>query len=263
MIIKILKFLLIIPALVCGCSGDGGGLTIKNGILTVGVEIGYPPMEYLAQDGITPAGFDISLAQAIAENMGLKVQFVDTAWEGILAGVNSRKYDCVISSVTILPERLEKYNFSRPYIKTSLALVMITGSVHNVNTLHDIDGFKIACQEATTSGYYLNQLKQEGLKIASYEYDKVIYCFEELRLGRVDAVMTDLLVACEYLARSDIYKIVWQGSEEIFGICMKKGNSALTEKINAALEELFNNGTMLRLSRENFYGADYVSPVWK
>ena len=102
---KIIIFL-IITAIITGCSGNSGGLTIKHGILTVGVEMGYPPMEYLAEDGITPVGFDISLAKAIADKMGLNVQFADTAWEGIFAGINTGKYDCIISSVTILPERL-------------------------------------------------------------------------------------------------------------------------------------------------------------
>jgi len=220
-------------------------------------------MEYMAQDGITPIGFDISLAKAIAQKLGLKVQFVDTAWSGILTGVNSHKYDCVISSVTILPERLENFNFSKPYIQTSLAIIILKDSVHNVSTPQHLSNLRVAYQEATTSGYFLRQLETDGLKIAHHEYDKVMYCFQELRLGRVDAVITDLLVAHEYLARSDTYKIVWQGGHEFFGICLKKGNDALTEKINAALDELFKDGTILRLSRENFNGMDHVSAVWK
>jgi len=245
------------------CSKDTSGLTIKNGILSVGVEIGYPPMEYMAQDGITPIGFDISLAKAIARKLELKVQFIDTAWNGILAGVNSHKYDCIISSVTILPERLENYNFSRPYIQTSLAIIILKDSVHNVSAPQHLSNLRVAYQEATTSGYFMRQLEKEGITFSAYEYDKVTYCFDELRLGRTDAVITDLLVAHEYLARSDTYKIVWQGSREFFGICLKKGNDALTEKINTALDELFEDGTMLRLSEENFNGMDHVSAVWK
>jgi len=256
--VKSIIILLIIAAL-SGCSGDSGGLTIKNGTLTVGVEIGYPPMEYMADDGITLLGFDISLARAIADTMGLKIQFVDTAWEGILSGVNAMKYDCIISSVTILPERLKNYNFSRPYIQTNLALVTLKNSIYDVRSPDDLFGLGVAYQEATTSNYYMRRLGQDGLKFTAYEYDKVTYCFDELRLGRVDAVLTDLLVANEYLARADIYKIVWHGSEEIFGVCMKKGNDALTIEIDKALDELFENGTALRISKETFNGMDFVS----
>ena len=257
---KFIIFLTII-ALISGCSSNSGGITLKKGTLIVGIEIGYPPMEYMADDGITPVGFDISLAKAIADKMGLKVQFVDTAWEGIFAGVNTGRYDCIISSVTIIPERLVTFNFSKPYIKTNLALVMLKNTNHNVRSPLDLWGLGVAYQEATTSDYYMRKLGQEGLKYIPYEYDKVMYCFEELRLGRVDAVMTDLLVANEYLARSDIYEIVWHGIEEEFGICMKKGNDELTEEINRALDELFENGTILRISMETFNGKDYVSAV--
>ncbi|MCL2138247.1 MAG: transporter substrate-binding domain-containing protein, partial [Treponema sp.] len=70
--------------------------TLKPGVLSVGVEIGYPPMEYLDSDGVTPVGFDISMAEALAEKMGLEVEFIDTAWAGIFAGVDTDKYDCII-----------------------------------------------------------------------------------------------------------------------------------------------------------------------
>ena len=81
-----------------------------------------------------------------------------------------------------------------------------------------------------------------------------------MKLGRVDAIMTDLLVAYEYVARSDQFEIVWQGGEEEFGICLKKGNNALTDALNKALDELFADGTMLRISNDIF-GMDLVSAV--
>ncbi|MCL2138480.1 MAG: transporter substrate-binding domain-containing protein, partial [Treponema sp.] len=85
-----------------GDRGPAGGIvfydsfTLKPGVLSVGVEIGYPPMEYLDSDGVTPVGFDISMARALAEKMGLEVEFIDTAWAGIFAGVDTDKYDCII-----------------------------------------------------------------------------------------------------------------------------------------------------------------------
>jgi polar amino acid transport system substrate-binding protein len=138
---------------------------------------------------------------------------------------------------------------------------MPRNSANNVTNPWDLANLGVAYQDETTSDYYMAELAEQGLKFTPYEYDKVMYCFDELRLGRVDAIMTDLLVAFEYVGRSDQYVIVWQGGEEEFGICMKKGNDALTTAINGALDELFNEGTMLRISQDIFNGMDLVSAV--
>jgi len=193
--------------------------------------------------------------------MGLEVKFVDTAWDGIFAAVNTNKFDCIISSVTINPARQMAHNFSKPYIQNTLAVVLPKNSKFKVRSPQDLVGLGVAYQEETTSDDYMTNLAEKGLQFTPYEYDKVMYCFDELRLGRVDAIMTDLLVAYEYLARSDFYEIVWQGGEEEFGVCMRKGNDDLTKAIDKALDELFADGTMLKISKEIFDGMDLVTPV--
>jgi polar amino acid transport system substrate-binding protein len=256
-----LSIVAVILTLFSGCTRRSGGLTIKQGVLMVGMEIGYPPMEYMADDGRTPIGFDVDMAKALSQKMGLEVEFVDTAWDGIFAGVNTNKYDCIISSVTINPQRLAAHNFSKPYIQNTLAIVLPRNSKYTIRSPYDLTGLGVAYQEETTADDYMTELAESGIVFTPYEYDKVMYCFDELRLGRVDVIITDLLVAYEYLARSDMFEIVWQGGEEEFGICMKFGNDALTEAINNALDELFNDGTMLRISRSIFDGMDLVSAV--
>jgi polar amino acid transport system substrate-binding protein len=262
---KVFIFAFIIAAvvLVSGCSKDSGGLTLKKGVISIGMEIGYPPMEYMAADGKTPIGFDVSMGKAIAEKMGLKPEFIDTAWDGIFAGVDTKKYDCIMSSVTINPQRLAVHNFSKPYIQNTLAIVLPKGSSLNIRTPNDLAGLKVAYQEETTSDDYMSELAEQGLKFSAMEYDKVMYCFDELKLGRVDVIITDLLVAYEYVAQAGSpFEIVWQGGEEEFGICMKKGNDALTAAVNKALDELFADGTMKKISNEIF-GMDLVSAVRK
>jgi polar amino acid transport system substrate-binding protein len=262
---KVVAFMLFITIiiLVSGCSKESGGLTLKKGVLSIGMEIGYPPMEYMAADGKTPIGFDVSMGKAIAEKMGLKPEFIDTAWDGIFAGVDTKKYDCIMSSVTINPQRLAVHNFSKPYIQNTLAIVLPKGSKLNVRTPDDLAGLAVAYQEETTSDDYMSELADKGLKFRAMEYDKVMYCFDELKLGRVDVIITDLLVAYEYIAQAGSpFEIVWQGGEEEFGICMKKGNDALTVAVNKALDELFTEGTMKKISNEIF-GMDLVSAVRK
>ena len=91
-------------------------------------------------------------------------------------------------------------------------------------------------------------------------YEKVMSCFDELKLGRVDVIVTDLPVALSYVAAENSpFIIVWENPEpEIFGICMKKGNDALTGAINNALEEMFEDGTMSKISFEHLLGDDAV-----
>jgi polar amino acid transport system substrate-binding protein len=259
---KAIVILALISVIFTGCAKKSGGMTIKPGVLTVGMEIGYPPMEYLAADGRTPIGFDVSMGKAIAEKMGLKVEFIDTAWDGIFAGVDTDKYDCIMSSVTINPPRRAAHNFSKAYIQNTLAIVLPTGSPLVVNSPLDLAGLGVGYQEETTSDDYMTELAESGFQFTPYEYDKVMYCFDELSLGRIDAIMTDLLVAYEYINKpGNPFEIVWQGGEEEFGVCMKKGNDALTSAVNKALDELFADGTMVKISREIFNGMDLVSAV--
>jgi polar amino acid transport system substrate-binding protein len=264
---KIVFIAVMFTAIACGFTGckksESGGITLKKGALSIGMEIGYPPMEYLAEDGKTPIGFDVEIGKAIAEKMGLKPEFIDTAWDGIFAGVDTGKYDCIISAVTINDARLAAHNFSKPYIQNTLAIVLPKGSRLNVRSPYDLGGLGVGYQEETTSDDFMSQLADEGLRFTPYEYDRVMYCFDELMLGRIDAIMTDLLVAYEYVSRpNNPYEIVWTGGDEEFGICMKKGNNALTAAINDALDSLFADGTMKRISNQIF-GMDLVSAVRK
>ena len=101
--------------------------TKKDGKFMVGAEIGYPPMEYTTEDGMEYIGFDIDVAKRLAEILGLEVEFVNTAWDGIFFGLEKGEYDIVISSVSITPERQEKYILTEPYVSNALSIITSTG----------------------------------------------------------------------------------------------------------------------------------------
>jgi polar amino acid transport system substrate-binding protein len=246
--------------LFAGCAKtESGGLTIKKGTLLVGMEIGYPPMEYYDDDGKTPIGFDVQMAKAIAAKMGLQAEFVDTAWDGIFAGVDTGKYDCIMSAVTINDARRAAHNFSKPYVSNTLAMVLLKDTTITARNPLECANLNVSYQEETTSDIYMTELAEKGLKFNPREYDKVMYCFDELKLGRVDVIVTDLLVAYNYIGPDQPFEIVWTSTEaEQFGICMKKGNDALTAEIDKALDALFVDGTMLKISQDVF-GMDLVS----
>jgi len=97
--------------------------TIKEGKLLVGFEAGYPPMEYTDDTGLNYIGFDVDLAKEIAALFGLEIEFVNTAWDGIFAGLDKEQYDMVISGVSITPDRQEAYEMTEPYISNKLVIV--------------------------------------------------------------------------------------------------------------------------------------------
>jgi len=240
------------------------GLTITDRILSVGVEIGYPPMEYYDIDGITPAGFDIELTKALAEKLGLKVKYIDTTWEGILAGLDAKRYDIAVN-VTILEERQKKFNFTKPYINSSMTIAALKDSFLNIENLAQLKqytGLRIAYQGDTTAQYFTEKLKNTGLTFTSFAYEKITNCFDDLVLGRVDLVAADNIVVFDYIKKRDgVVEVIWQGaSDEYIGIALKKGNDKLRSALNNALDELFCDGTMLEISF-NVFGRDLVSSL--
>jgi polar amino acid transport system substrate-binding protein len=246
-----------------GGQQQSGGLTIKSGTLMVGMEIGYPPMEYFDTDGKTPIGFDVELSKALADKMGIKVEFVDTAWDGIFAGVDTGKYDCIISSVTYTPERAQNFNFTKPYVANSQLLVVHKDSSFKPKSLEDVKGLRLTYQAETTSDTLATEwAERTGTTLNVYEYDKVMNCFDELTLGRVDVILVDSVVAAEYLSRpNNPYEITAEVSnDEVLAVCIKKGNQALTDALNQALDALWADGTLVKISR-NIFGTDVVSSV--
>lgn len=98
--------------------------TIEDGKLLVGMEIGYPPMEYMDETGLNPLGFDVDLSYELGKVLGLEVELVNTAWDGIFAGLEKGQYDIIASSVAITPDRCEAYELTEPYISNALCIVV-------------------------------------------------------------------------------------------------------------------------------------------
>jgi polar amino acid transport system substrate-binding protein len=212
-------------------------------------------MEYYETDGVTLAGFDIELTKALAEKLQLKVRYVDTAWEGIFAGLDTGKYDIAVN-ITILPQRERNYNFTRPYIGSSMTITALKNSSARIKEPRDIEGYRAAYQGDTTAQYFAERLTEQGVSIAAFSYDKIINCFDDLKLRRVDFVIADNIAAFDFAEKDSPFEVVWQGpSDEYIGICLKKGNDALTSVLNNTLEQLFADGVML-----NIFGRDLALP---
>ncbi len=244
----------------CGKKNVSNGITITDGVLKVGCEVGYPPFEYYDVDGKTPIGFDMELAKEVASRLGMKCEIIDTAWDGILAGLDTDKYDCIMSAMTITPDRSANYAFTRPYIGNGQSIVVLKTSQLAISSPAELTGLQVGYQDETTSDIFMTKQAQEGLKFTPAEYDKVLNAFDDLRLGRIDAVCADALVSVSYLSSPDSpFKMIWQGTpDEYFGICVKKSNTELQQKMDKIVAEMFEDGSLLKIS-EKIFNADMIS----
>ncbi|QTQ15535.1 substrate-binding periplasmic protein [Treponema parvum] len=237
-------------------------MVLKSGELQIGVNVAYPPFEYYGEDGKTAMGFDIDLGNAVAKKLGLKAKFIDVAWEGIFAGLNTNKYDCIISGVTITPERLEAFEFSKPYVGNGQSIIIRKDSDLKISAPEDLTGLTVGYLTESTSDIFMTAKAEAGLKFTAAEYDDAMNSFADLKNGRCDAVVSDSLVAVDYVSKpNNPYKIAWQGkAEEFLGIAMKKGNKELAAAVDKALLQLRADGTLKKLSEKNF-GSDIVSDL--
>lgn len=222
-----------------------GAKLMSDGVLNVGCEVGYPPFEDFAEDGSTPIGFDVDIISEIAKRLGLKINIISTAWDGIFAGIGVN-YDVVTSAVTITPERKETMIFSTPYINNYQAVVLPKNSEMTISSFNDLDNKVIAVQKETTSDILMSDYKSTGtISVEIVANEKVTSCFTQLTNGEVDAVVVDSTVADGYIAKyPNDYVIAYKDSSEPeqFGIAMAPGNEALQTAINAVLADLEAEG---------------------
>jgi len=233
--------LLLILAVVAasGCTSSKGRKLVKEGYLTIGTEAEFAPFEVRLGDG-SFYGFDIALGEAIAKELGLKVDYIDTDFAGIILSLNSGKFDIAMSAMTITEERKKSINFSDPYFDTGLSLAVPANSP--VQKLDDLDGKIIGVQLGTTGDLYASSLKNvREIK----RYPHAPDAFLDMKNGKVDAVINDDVVSKPIVAKdANSFKII-SGllTIEQYGIAVPKDNEALLQKINAALKKIKEDGT--------------------
>ncbi|QSX07589.1 amino acid ABC transporter substrate-binding protein [Alkalibacter rhizosphaerae] len=248
--------ILMVAAVLLFASCSTGG---SADVLTIGVDDSYPPMEYRDENNEL-VGFDVAMAKALGEEMGMEVEFISTAWDGIFQGLETESYDVIISSVSITPARLETFLFSEPYLSNGQVIVVKPGDT-SVTKPEDLDGKNVGVQIGTTADTAV-QKYMEDMDIELIKYDEIIQTFTAMNAGYVDYIVVDYPVAIEYVAKDpDNFEIsTAQLTNEPIGVCIRKDDTELKEKIDAALATLRENGTLKEISEE-WLGDDYTSNI--
>ncbi|MEU6531611.1 basic amino acid ABC transporter substrate-binding protein [Streptomyces sp. NPDC046928] len=240
--------------LVAGCSSDDGGSgtktaaggveLVKAGQLTTCTHLPYPPFQSEIDGKVQ--GFDVSLIDLVADDLGVKQAILDTPFENFKTGafLNSGECDLAAAGMTITAERKKNVDFSDPYFEATQAVLVDKKS--GISSFADLKGKKVGAQAQTTGEDYA---KSKGLDPVSFESSDAV--INGLRTGQVQAVVIDYPVVQGWLkdkANADAFQVAEQiNTGEQYGFTVKKGNTKLLAAINKALAEAKADGTYKKL----------------
>jgi polar amino acid transport system substrate-binding protein len=235
--------LLVLGLAACG-GGEGSGeyALINEGQLTVCSEIPYPPFEMEGEDGEF-TGFDIDLITAIADELDLEVNVLNTGFDGIQSGSAMAAGTCDIaaSAMTITEAREENLDFSEPYFRSDQSLLVKADS--GITTLADLAGKRIGVQSETTGAAYAEENAPDDATITDFPSgsDAIL----ALQGNQVDAVLQDLGPNADAVNNDDTLAVIeTYPTEENYGFAVaEEGREALLEAVNEALQTLRDNGT--------------------
>lgn len=225
---------------------DEGYTLVSDGKLTIGTSAEYEPFEYM-EDG-EYKGFDLELAQAIADDLGLDLQIENVDFDTIVPGVASgAKYDIGIAAITATPEREDEVDFTDSYYMDDQAIVTmadnadITGD--NYAEALDAEGIKIAVQSGSTAEAFA---KENFPNATLVPFKNATDCFAAVQSDQADALVTNRSVAAQLVATSfsneQVIKQVSTGEE--YAIAVNKDNTALKDAINESIAKLTEDGTV-------------------
>ncbi|MFS0854129.1 amino acid ABC transporter substrate-binding protein [Microbacterium sp. 179-I 3D4 NHS] len=235
-----------------GSAGSEYGL-VQDGTLTVATEGTYRPFSFHGEGGSGElTGFDVEIIQAVADKLGLEVQFQETQWDAIFAGLDAGRFDVIANQVSINDEREEKYLFSEAYT-VSPGVIVVAEDDDSISSFDDLAG-KTTAQSLTSNWYDL--ATEAGANVEAVE--GWAQAVELLRQGRVDATVNDKLTFLDYETTNSpsglkIAAETDEAGEQAF--VFTKDKEALVEAVDAALEELRADGTLAEIS-DKYFGED-------
>ena len=241
-IICVVLAVLVVGFAFAACSGSSDDAKT----LTLATSADFPPYEFIGDNG-EYAGIDIEVAQAIADKLGRELVVENMDFDSIIGAVSTKKVDMGMAGLTVTDERLESVDFSTSYAKGVQAVIVKEGSA--ITTVDDLyaEGatYKVGVQLSTTGDIYFSKDIADGLTTCTVEqYTTGADAIAALTTGKIDAVIIDNEPAKSFVAANEGLTILdTKYTEEDYAIAFAK-DSELTAEVNAALEELINDGTV-------------------
>ena len=221
------------------------------GVIRIGTEGTYAPFTFHDASGKL-VGFDVEIGEAIAEKLGVKPEFVEGKWDGLIAGLDADRYDAVINQVGITEARQQKYAFSEPYI-ASKAVLIVREDDDEIKGFADLKGKKAA--QSLTSNYG-RMAEENGAELVGTDgFDQSI---QLVLTGRADATLNDSLSFLDFKKQkpdAPVKVVAEQAEASYSGILLRQGDDELVAEVNKALEAIKADGTYQTIS-DKYFGQD-------
>lgn len=211
----------------------------------VAMEPTFPPFDTTNEETQELDGFDYDLMNAIAEDQGFKLEWVNMGFDGLIASLQSGNIDIIASGMNASEERREKVDFSTTYYDSGLVVAVKAGNTE-IKSIDDLTAdMKVGAQIGTTGADKANELYEAGKIAESKIYNGLDVAVIDLQNGTIDALINDLPVTKAYMdSKPGTIEIVGDVlNAESYGFAVQKGNTELLEKINTGLQNLIDNGT--------------------
>jgi cystine transport system substrate-binding protein len=222
-----------------------------KGEITIGTEGTYSPFTFHDASG-NLTGFDIEVAQEVFKRLNITPKFVETKWDGMIAGLDAKRYDMVANEVAVRPERLEKYDMSDPYI-VSKAVLIVGENNNDIKTLDDLKGKKVG--QSLDSNYRKIAEEHGATNTVVEGFNQAV---DLITSGRIDATINDSLSYLDLKKqRPDlpIKKVYEESNVTSNAFLFRKDSGELVNKVNKALADMKKDGTYLKIS-EKWFGTD-------
>ena len=261
----LLAVFLIATLTACGGGGDSEGgedaaestwaKVESTGVLTVGTEGTYSPYSFHdSDDKLT--GYDVEIVEALGEKLGVKIEWTESKWDGLIAGLDAEQYDVVADQITITDERKEKYLFSDPYTYV-FGVVVTRDDYDEIKKFEDLDGKNVAL---TSSSNWAQLSESYGATIVPTNgFSESIQLVLQ---DRADATVNDNVTYLDYMKQQPDAKVkVAAQADEIneSAILIRQGDEEIQAKINEALAELVSEGKISEISQK-YFGEDISQP---
>ena len=238
-------------ALMPALAGENLAAIKQAGVLKIGTEGTYAPFTFHDASGKL-VGFDVEIGEAVAAKLGVKAEFVEGKWDGLIAGIDAKRYDTVINQVGITDARKQKYDFSEPYIASKAVLIVRDGD-DSIKTFADLKGKKSA--QSLTSNFGKIATQSGAELVGTDGFDQSI---QLVLTGRADATLNDSLSFYDFKKHKPDapVKIVAQKENADYSAAIiRKNEPELLAAINKALADIKADGTYEKISQK-YFGQD-------
>ena len=232
----------------------GAGSAFAAEKLKIGTEGAYPPFNTITPDGKV-VGFDIDIADALCAQMKVECEIVTQDWDGIIPALQAKKFDAIIASMSITEERKKQVAFTNKYYTTPLAMVALKDSDLTSTEAAALAGKTVGAQASTTQADYAQDVYgKAGAEAKLYPTQEE--AITDLTNGRLDAVISDKFVLVDWMKKASdgCCKMIGdiKGTETEAGIAVRLEDTALRDKLNAAIDAIVADGTYKKIQAKYF-----------